>query len=303
VVLRYDQPDHELSAQAAREGIQIFRPRRANAPSFVQTLQGLEPDIVVSIAYDQIFREGLCSAARIAAINCHAGALPFYRGRNVLNWALINGETQIGVTVHMIEPHRIDTGDIVRQDFVPITADDDYASVLHKAQQQCPRTVTAAVRDLIEGSAELVPQDSIHSQGFYCGGREEGDEWIEWNWPSARIHNFVRGITHPAPGARAVVRGNELVVWRTALIPRAVDFIGTPGQVIGRDAEGIVVKTGDNQIRVTLISELGDDGAPLEPRIPRFKIGTRFGVNLLAEYLRMKRLLERLCHEGTVPTE
>lgn len=299
VVLRHASPDEALRDLAQGFGVRVYAPEKVNARAFVDEVRTLAPDVIVSVSYDQIFRAGMCEAARMATINCHAGALPFYRGRNVLNWALINGETSFGVTVHLVDPSRIDTGDILRQDTVPITPEDDYASVLEKAHRKCPETVMAALRELVAGTAQTVPQESVHPVGFYCGGREEGDEWLDWSWPSRRIHDFVRAITHPAPGARTLLGEREIVVWKSELVPGAVDFLGTPGQVIGRDGAGITVKTGDNQLRVTSVSEVDSHGRPLEREIPRYRIGTRLGVNLHAECLRLRRELNALRSHAT----
>ena len=215
-------------------------------------------------------------------INCHAGALPFYRGRNVLNWAIINGESRFGVTVHYID-HGIDTGDIILQRFGDITDEDDYGTVLNKAVELCARSLTEALELIYGGQVTCFSQGSLHPVGSYCGVRRDGDEWIDWQLPSKRIYDFVRGISPPAPGARALVNGSIIALLKCELITQAPVYIGTPGEVVGRGLKGNVVKTGDSTLLVTKIASVGQGGILENPRMPAFPISTRIGLDWRAE--------------------
>jgi methionyl-tRNA formyltransferase len=207
-------------------------------------------------------------------INVHAGALPFYRGRNVLNWAIINGETSFGVTCHYVD-EGIDTGDIIEQRMLPIGQDDDYAVVLGAAQVACADVLHEALGALALGNVRRRQQNSIHPVGFYCGRRVRGDEILDWNQPASRVHDFIRGIAPPAPGARTWAGATEYAVLRSRQIVDACVYIGTPGEVVGRDGEGIVVKCQDSTLRVQLVARIGADGLAGAPEVPRLKIGTR----------------------------
>jgi methionyl-tRNA formyltransferase len=293
IVGRHADPDPQLRAYAERLDVPFATDPDVNRPDFVNAVRQYDADIHVSMSFDQILDRTLLNLAPKGFINCHAGALPFYRGRNVLNWALINGEDQFGVTVHYIE-EEIDTGDIILQRFAEITESDDYGSLLDKAVVRCAEVLPEALLQIRAGTVDPTPQDEIHPVGFYCSRRRDGDEWIDWTWTSERIHNFVRGIAPPAPGARTLLVDNRIAVLRTERINEAPEYIDRPGTVVGRDDDGIVVKTGDTSIRVCRVADLRTDGTRTESRVPAHSIGTVFGVNPFREMEQLRARIRQL---------
>lgn len=293
IVARHNNPDPVLKQQADNLNTPFFTPANVNDASFLEELATFEPDVNVSMSYNQILRTDAIKAAPQGFINCHAGALPFYRGCNVLNWALINGEERFGVTVHYVD-EGIDTGDIIAQRFGPIAPSDDYGSLLDKAVELCAEVLLDALHDLHRGEACRTPQGTIHPTGFYCSRRQEGDEWIDWTWPSTRIHNFVRGIAPPGPGARTMLNGDPIVVLQSELVPQPPAYLDRPGTVVGRDGKSVIVKTGNTTLKVTRIADWNGDIA--NPRPPNLHIGTLLGQNLQHEVHRLRnrvRWLER----------
>lgn len=275
VAARFAAPDSSLREQAESLGIPFLAHRDVNAHEFLATLDSYGLDLLVSMSFDQIFGAGALEATPLGIINCHAGALPFYRGRNPLNWALINGENRFGVTVHHVDSG-IDTGDIILQRFADIAVDDTYRTVLEKAYTLCADTLCDALRAMADGTATRIPQSSIDPVGFYCGRRRPGDEWIDWSWGSSRVHDFVRAISSPGPCARARTGDRIIALVQSELIEDAPAYIGTPGEIVGRDAAGVIVKTGDSTVRLVAVAELKDDGTKGKTMTPRFAIGTRF---------------------------
>jgi len=266
IVPRFETQDPELRRRAETNRIDFVPIRDINTTAALELLKGYEPDLLVSMSFDQILRRAILALCPSGAINCHAGALPFYRGRNVLNWALINGEDEFGVTAHFID-EGIDTGDIILQRKAPISIHDTYATLLARAAELCGLVVHEAVRLIADHDVQRTAQSSIHPVGFYTGRRLPGDEWIDWNWTSQRIYNFVRAITDPGPCARTMVDGAELKVVKAALIPEAPTYLGTVGEVVGRDGGTLHVKSGDSTIALTEIR--GEPPAKL-------RIGSRF---------------------------
>ena len=246
VTPRYSKQDPELKHIAERFNIPFVPVKNVNDTDFVASVKKENLDILVSMSFNQIFRTPILQSASQGIVNCHAGSLPRYRGRNILNWVIINGENEFGITAHYVD-EGIDTGDIILQAKFAIDPDATYSDLLQKAHQECPRILISALDKLHDGTAERIPQSTL-GHGFYCGMRREGDEWINWNWPSQRIHNFIRGITAPAPGARFEIEGTEYICFRSSLLPDAPNFIGTEGEVIGISPEGVIVKSGDNSI-------------------------------------------------------
>lgn len=271
VVLRYKKPDMELKALAEEKKIPCFCVPNVNASNFLETMRGFSVDVNVSMSFDQILRHEIISAAPKGFINCHAGALPFYRGRNILNWALINGETRFGVTVHYVD-EGIDTGDIILQKFAPITPTDRYGDLLEKASVLCADVLYDALVQIKENRACSIPQKNIHPVGFYCSARKIGDEYIDWSWSSERIYNFVRGIADPAPGARSFFEGCEYIIDRAELIENAPIYLDKSGCIVGKTQKGIVVKTGDSTLMLTrILTDMRQ-----EADLRGFRIGQRF---------------------------
>lgn len=272
VVVRFDAPDGELKKMAEAANIPCFAVKNVNADEFISTIKSFNVDVNVSLSFNQILKRNIINAAPKGFINCHAGALPFYRGRNILNWAIINGETQFGVTVHYVD-EGIDTGDIILQRFYPIEKTDRYGDVLSKAQKACAECLYDALILIDRNKVDAVKQESIHAVGFYCSGRVDGDEYIDWNWSSERIYNFVRGIAEPAPGARTFLNGIEYIVDRAELIDGAPNYIDKVGNVVGKNAKGIVVKTGDSTLLITRMLEAE---TKIDLDLSKVRIGRRF---------------------------
>lgn len=304
IVARFDHADPVLRSFAEQLRVPFLLSPNVNAPDFIATIRDFQADLLVSMSFNQILRAEILSAAPLGFINCHAGALPFYRGRNILNWALINGEERFGVTVHHVDAG-IDTGDIIVQRFAEIAAHDDYGTLLGKAIALCAAALWEALLLLEQGKAPRIRQSTLHPTGCYCSRRGPGDEWLDWSWSSARVHNFVRAITLPGPGARTEWGENELAVIQTGLIADAPSYIDKPGTIVGRDFNSVTVKTGDSTIRVTAVAKVSASGNLGEREVPGLPIGTTLGGGLRAKFSRLEQRLQalesRLSHADATP--
>lgn len=293
VAVRASRPDSALLALAQAKGIPVLSPKAVNAQESLAEIARFAAELHVSMSYDQILREEILALPPRGTLNCHAGALPFYRGRNPLTWALINGETEFGITVHWVDLG-IDTGDIVRQIKVPISEADTYATLLETAETLCADTLVEAISDVYHGTDKRIAQSTIDPVGLYCCRRREGDEEIDWTSGSAALERFVRALAPPGPGARTIWQDRSYGVLAAELIPGARSYIGAPGEVIGRDGAGILVKTGDNFIRITRWAPVGTDGALGAALVPNATRGSRLGRNLRAELSRVEAKLAAL---------
>ncbi|MDG1144169.1 MAG: methionyl-tRNA formyltransferase [Burkholderiales bacterium] len=268
--------DRVLERLAGEGDIPFFVPGPVNTPYELARLEKFSADLFVSMSFDQIFKKGFIALPKKGVVNCHAGALPYYRGRNVLNWALINGERRFGVTAHYIDNEGIDTGPIIQQDFVDIDPNDGYGELLEKAYDQCPETLFSALMKISNGVLEVKQQTVIDAVGLYCGKRRPGDEWLDWGLSSVDIHNFIRGVTLPAPCARTRLAEQTYAVVKSELIQGAKIYRGTNGEVVGREASAIVVKTGDSVLKV-LKTALVDDKGQMGPiETASLPVGSRF---------------------------
>jgi methionyl-tRNA formyltransferase len=284
VVTRLKPTEPSLMELAGELNLPVHCPAKVNAPDFVKAVSDMRPDINVSISYDQILREQIVKTAPLGFINFHAGKLPHYRGRNVVNWAIINGETEIGLTSHYID-EGIDTGDIILQESLPIEWTDTYHDVLQKLFSRFPGFVSETLRAIADGTVNRKRQRDL--PGTYFPARGEGDEWIDWNDTSLTIYNKIRAITRPGPGARTVYNGRNAIIWRSSYDRGWPAYIATPGRIINRvKGEGVFVKTGDS---VLLLEEVQIDHG--EPKIPDWPVGTQLGIDIGA---RLRELETRI---------
>jgi methionyl-tRNA formyltransferase len=249
ICARFDNPDSILKEKAAESGIPFLIHENINSVEFLKVLGQFDCDIYVSMSFNQIFRKEIIALTPMGIINCHAGKLPFYRGRNVLNWALINDEKDFGVTVHYVDVG-VDTGDIIIQESYSIIDSDDYCTLLSRSYEYCADVLHNALAGLVSGKSTRTPQSTIHGVGFYCSQRKVGDEVLVWKQASREIFNFVRAICKPGPQARTYLAGNEIKINKVELISNAPAYKGIPGAVLKIDETGMLVKTTDSFVRV-----------------------------------------------------
>ncbi|MDE6621109.1 MAG: methionyl-tRNA formyltransferase [Lachnospiraceae bacterium] len=250
MTVRYDRKDEVLINLADRYRIPVELDKNINSQKFKDTVRSYNADLFVSMSFDQIFKTEMIHLPKYGTINCHAGKLPFYRGRNVLNWALINDEKEFGITVHYMDTG-IDTGDIILQESYPITDNDDYGTLLEKAYDGCAAVLYKAIKIIQSGQVNTIRQNDIDPVGTYCGMRVEGDEIVNWNGSSREIFNFIRALCIPGPQAVSWIKGNRIAINRAKMVEGAHRYKNIPGQVIGKTADGILVKTGDTMLEVT----------------------------------------------------
>ena len=250
VTVRYDKRDPELMELAQRNDIPVEIHQNVNSDVFLNKISKYNVDLFVSMSFNQIFKIGTINYPPLKTINCHAGKLPFYRGRNILNWALINDEKEFGITVHYID-EGIDTGDIILQRTYPITDEDDYSTLLNTAYTGCADVLYDAIKQIQLGTVHITRQDTIDPVGMYCGMRKLGDEILNWNLSSREIFNFVRAICRPGPMATSTLNGQEIKINKVREVKGAHQYINTPGQILGKTKQGFYVKTKDTFIEVT----------------------------------------------------
>lgn len=295
VVVRRQPSDSTLVDTARALRLPVLQPDRVNTPEFVSAVHSLTADLSLSISYNQILRPAMLETPRLGFVNFHAGKLPYYRGRNVINWAIINGESEIGITAHFID-EGIDTGDIILQRTLPISWTDTYGDLLERVVEHFPSLVVDTVECLASGNFERRPQ--AHLPGTYFPGRKPGDEWLDWSDCSRNIHNKIRAISRPGPGARTQFGERGVVVWRGYYDPSWPAYKATPGLVLECRREGVVVKTGDSTL---LVQEVQLEGG--SPEVPNWQVGTRLGINLLAAFRSALARLEVVEKQNRVNVE
>ncbi|MFW3570825.1 bifunctional UDP-4-amino-4-deoxy-L-arabinose formyltransferase/UDP-glucuronic acid oxidase ArnA [Kosakonia cowanii] len=197
---------------AAERGIPVYAPDDVNHPLWVDRIAEMKPDVIFSFYYRNLLGEAIMNNARIGAFNLHGSLLPAYRGRAPLNWVLVNGETQTGVTLHRMIS-RADAGAIIAQQAVEIADADDALSLHRKLTESAKHLLEGALPTLKNGTFSETAQDE--SKASYVGRRTPEDGRLEWEKPAQTLHNLVRAVSDPWPGAFSFVGTHKFIVWKS----------------------------------------------------------------------------------------
>jgi methionyl-tRNA formyltransferase len=212
-------------------------------PGDFEALKKLKPDLILSFYYRNMIPAAVLSLPKLGAYNMHGSFLPKFRGRAPVNWAVLSGEKQTGATLHvMVE--KPDAGDIVDQEAVPIGPDDTTAIVQARVTEAAAHVLARQIDNLIAGKTPRRPQDQ--SQATYFGRRRPEDGRIDWSWSAERVHNLVRAVTKPYPGAYAEIEGGEcLLIWKTRLTGKKVTSGPLNVGQLRREGANTLVTCGD----------------------------------------------------------
>ena len=249
IMVRYEKQDTVLADYAKQYKIPLLIHENINSEEFIEQVKKYEADLFVSMSFDQIFGKVIRELPPLKTINCHAGKLPFYRGRNILNWVLINDEKEFGITVHYVDKG-IDTGDIILQKVYEITDEDSYATLLERAYEGCAVLLYDAIKLVQSNKVKTIRQTDIDKVGMYCGRRSSGDEIIDWNQSSREVFNFVRAICKPGPQATSFISGEKILINKVKMEDGVRPYKNTVGQVVGKSRDGFYVKTQDTVVEV-----------------------------------------------------
>ena len=219
--------------------IPYITPNANQLMDLVPQIQKLAPDYLFSFYYRHMIPAELLACAKIAALNMHGSLLPKYRGRAPVNWAILHGETETGATLHVMEV-KPDAGDIVGQSAVSIGPDETATEVFGKVSQAAVTVMNQVLPELVQGHIPRKPNNL--AQGSYFGGRKPADGQILWQQTAQQVHNLVRAVAPPYPGAFTDWQGQRRIVARTSLkgpFPGQLD-LQVPGiQVVDNQVFGV----------------------------------------------------------------
>ncbi|GKW42938.1 bifunctional UDP-4-amino-4-deoxy-L-arabinose formyltransferase/UDP-glucuronic acid oxidase ArnA [Pectobacterium parvum] len=204
-----------VAKMAAEMDVPVFAPEDVNHPLWVNRIRELAPDVIFSFYYRTLLSDDILQLPSFGAFNLHGSLLPRYRGRAPVNWVLVNGETQTGVTLHKMVS-RADAGDIVAQSVVAID-EEDTALTLHGKCRTAAAALLAQQLPLIRSrEITLTPQDD--SQASYFGRRSAADGLIDWQKSAREINNLIRAVTEPYPGAFTFLGERKVIIWRARVV-------------------------------------------------------------------------------------
>ena len=228
-----------VAALCQERGIPHVQPEASGLLDLLPQFQKIAPDYIFSFYYRHMIASDILAVARIAALNMHGSLLPKYRGRAPVNWAILHGETETGASLHIMET-KPDAGDIVGQVAVPIDPDEDATALFAKVSNAAIEVMQAVLPELLQGR---VPRSTnVLAKGSYFGGRKPEDGRIQWSQDALQVHNLIRAVAPPYPGAFTDWQGARMVIAKSKLnpvLPSSLD-LDRPGiQVVDNRVFGI----------------------------------------------------------------
>ncbi|HYY56362.1 MAG TPA: methionyl-tRNA formyltransferase [Pyrinomonadaceae bacterium] len=242
---------------AAHKSIPLLeQPPRKRIEPFVEELRGLNPEVMLVWSYSMILPPPVLVVPRLGCVNLHGGLLPEYRGGHVMQWAIINGEKETGMTLHYIDAG-VDTGPVIAEERFAIEWEDDAASVRRKLKDVGMRLIARWWPAIAAGTAPRIPQDEARARYYPLRTAEDG--LVHWSNANTSIYNLVRALARPWPGAFTFSRGRKVVLRRVVPVEASTaEHERAPGLVCRVEAGGrLRVATGDGDL---LVCEAEIDG-------------------------------------------
>lgn len=248
----------DVKKYAVEKGLPILQPEKLKSPDFIEALRALEADLFIVIAF-RMLPEIVWGMPRLGTFNLHASLLPKYRGAAPINWAVINGETETGVTTFFLK-HEIDTGDIIQQERVPILPTDNVGDVHDKLMALGAQMVAHTVEEIEAGNVVSHPQP----EGEFIPAPKIFKDTcrIDWTDSARNIHNLVRGLS-PYPAAWSTFRdarkpevSQDVKIFETAPADESDSKDRKPGELIV-SKDRLLVATGDGLLEIVSLQPAG----------------------------------------------
>ena len=261
-----------VKEKAMELGIPVYQPVKVREPEFVEVLKELKPDVMVVVAFGQLLPKAVLDIPPYGCVNVHASLLPKYRGAAPIQWVVIDGEKESGVTTMMMDVG-LDTGDMLEKAVVPLAADETGGSLHDKLSVLGAELILSTLDKLEKGTAVRTPQTDENTCYAKMLKKNMGD--IDWTMDAAAIERLIRGL-NPWPSAYTFVNGKTLKVWKCRADEKCSGE--TPGTVILTDKEGIHVACKDGTLILTEVQLEGKKRMDAEAFLRGYHIeaGSRF---------------------------
>lgn len=254
---------------ALEQGLKIMQPANLKDPQFIEELRSLQADLQIVVAF-RMLPEVVWQMPKFGTFNAHASLLPKYRGAAPINWAVINGETETGITTFFLK-HEIDTGDIIQQVRIPISETDNVETVHDKLMVLSGKLVTETVDNIIAGTVKSIPQDQFTNVELTPAPKIFRDTCrIDWNQPTKKVYDFIRGLS-PYPAAWTTLDGKAVKIFEAER-----EAISTPGEKPGTiQTDGktyMKVITSDGALNILTLQLEGKKRMPISDLLRGFKL-------------------------------
>ncbi|WP_026953843.1 methionyl-tRNA formyltransferase [Algoriphagus vanfongensis] len=229
---------------ALKHEIPVLQPTNLKSPEFLEELRSYQADLQIVVAF-RMLPEVVWAMPSLGTFNLHASLLPNYRGAAPINWAIINGEKETGVTTFFLK-HEIDTGSIIYQEKVPILPEENLGDIYEKLMELGSRLVVKTVEDIAEGNVQALPQDESkaihHAPKIF---KETGK--INWENSAESIHNLIRGLS-PYPAAWTELEGKICKIYQSKVVP--TDLSSIPGKTYTDEKSYLRIGTSSGQLEI-----------------------------------------------------
>jgi methionyl-tRNA formyltransferase len=241
-----------VKKRALELGLEVWQPKKVRTADFAEKLRALDADVAVVVAYGRILPRGVLDAPRTGCVNVHASLLPRWRGAAPIQWSIVHGDEETGVTLMQVD-EGMDSGAILATVSTPITPDDDAATLSDRLSKMGAELLREQLAPYVAGDLTPQPQDEGAVTMAPLLKKEHGR--IDWNKSAQAVHNQIRGM-NPWPGAHTILGDRRIKVHRT--VASTLDPEGAPpGQVIALDPEGILVACAEGTLEIQELQESG----------------------------------------------
>jgi methionyl-tRNA formyltransferase len=253
---------------ALEQGLKILQPANLKDPDFIEELRSLQADLQIVVAF-RMLPEVVWNMPPLGTFNAHASLLPKYRGAAPINWAVINGDTETGITTFFLK-HEIDTGDIIQQVRIPIEETDNVEIVHDKLMQLSGKLVTETVDNIIAGTVKAIPQDEIKDCDLTPAPKIFRDTCrINWNQPTKKVYDFIRGLS-PYPAAWTTLNGKAVKIYEAEKVENS--SIQKPGTIRTDGKTNMEIATADGFLNVKTLQLEGKKKMPISDLLRGFKL-------------------------------
>lgn len=229
----------------------------------VEKIKKISPDLILSVGWRRLLPNSILSIPKYGSINMHDGLIPKYRGFAPINWAIINGETEAGITTHFIDAG-IDTGSIIMQKKISINFEDTAYDVYNRLLELSSNLLLETL-SLVDSKQVKPINQTLHNQGFFCSRRFPSDGRIDWANNRLEVYNLIRALSDPYPNAFCYYHKEKVLIKQAKLIEQ--DYRGPPGRICSIFDSGIVITCGKNykENQALLITKIGVNGSTKAP--------------------------------------
>lgn len=236
--------------EAAMElGLPVYQPKKVRDPEFLEVLKELNPEVIVVVAFGQLIPKSILELAPYGCINVHASLLPKYRGAAPIQWAVIDGEPETGVTIMRMD-EGLDTGDMISKVTVPVSADETGGSLFDKLSEAGAKLLVETLPSLEAGTAVFEKQPE-ESPTAYAGMIKKSMGDLDWNRPAEELERLIRGL-NPWPSAYTKLDGKTLKIWKAQVLEeKEEEEKQMPGTILSTDQQEFKVKTGKGILKIT----------------------------------------------------